>query len=329
MTDVIADYLLAHAKGMDSEDAIKHRLAHVLKYIATLGRVPRCDEITSDWVEGFRRWFAKIPIVSKTGNKRERSISTVENSVLQLAAAINWGKSKGHTLHGAQFRPAPPKNVNRTPQHRSDVAELIRMFEYATAPNRKERRLNLLRFLRISVATLARPDAAHDVNTSKAKGQWNSAKRVLDLNPRGRRQTKKYRATVPIIEPVAEDLDAVDGNYIPVNSVKSAFETMMKELGMPGDGESGMKLIRRSMGDLLRARMPKRHWTEIELFLGHDKFNETSGVYAPFRPDYLAVAKQEIQKIANEIEKAVPGAFYRTVTAQAPALKVVNGGRNG
>lgn len=329
VTDVIANYLLAHAGGLDSEDAIKYRLTHVLNYIATLARIPRCDEIDNDWIEGFRRWFAKVPIVSKLGKVRQRSLSTIENSVLQLAAAINWGKSKGHTLHGAQFRPIATTKVNRTPEHRSDLAELIRMFEYATEPTRKNRRLNLLRFLRISVVTLARPDAAHDFTTKKEKAQWNSAKRVLNLNPKGRQQTKKFRPVVPIIEPFAQELDETDGPYITVNSVKSAFETMADDLGLPKDGESGMKLIRRSMGDLLRARLPKRHWTEIELFLGHDTFNETSGIYAPFRPDYLAVAKQEIQKIVNIIEKAVPGAFYRTVTAQKPALRVVNGSGNG
>lgn len=328
MTDVIADYLIAHAEGRDSEDAIKYRLTHVLNYIATLPRIPRCDEIGADWIEGFRRWFGRVPIVSKLGKTRERSLSTIENSVLQLAAAINWGKSKGHTLHGAQFRPIQTTKVNRTPEHRSDIAELIRMFEYALEPTKKQRRLNLLRFLRISVATLARPDAAHDFTTRKDKAQWNSDKRVANLNPKGRRQTKKYRPVVPIIEPFARELDLTDGPYITVNSVKSAFETMVADLGLPRDGESGMKLIRRSMADILRSRMPKRHWVEIEMFLGHDKFNDVSGVYAPFRPDYLAVAKQEIAKIADIIEKAVPGAFYRTVTAQKPALKVVNGGGN-
>lgn len=169
----------------------------------------------------------------------------------------------------------------------------------------------------------------HDVSTAKDRAQWNSQHRILDLNPKGRHQTKKYRATLPIIDKVADELDTTDGFYIPINSVTSAFETMMRELGMPGDGESGMKLIRRSMADILRSRLPQAHWGELEIFLGHEKFKAVSGLYAPFRPDYLVHVRAELEVIAMEIEKAVPGAFYRKVTAQKPALRVVNGGRNG
>ena len=57
-------------------------------------------------------------------------------------------------------------------------------------------RASLRRFLMISVATWARPDAAHDFSTDPKRRQWNSKARILSLNPRGRRQTKKYRATV-------------------------------------------------------------------------------------------------------------------------------------
>lgn len=328
-TDIISDYLVAHAANRESNEAIKHRLVHVIRYISTLAHVPKADQIDQDWIEGFRKWFAAQPIVSKTGKRRERSLSTIENSVLQLAAAINWGHSKGHTLKAAQFRPHATTKVNRTPQYRADIPTIAKMFAYAAKPELKSRRQNLLRFLRMSFATLGRPDAVHDVSTSKDRGQWNSQHRILDLNPKGRHQTKKYRATLPIIDKVADELDITDGFYIPINSVKSAFESMMRELGMPGDGESGMKLIRRSMADILRARLPQAHWGELEIFLGHERFKAVSGLYAPFRPDYLVHVKAELEVIAEEVEKLAPGAFYRTVTAQKPALRVVNGGKNG
>jgi hypothetical protein len=329
VTDVIADYLISHAEEKDSSDAIRHRLKHVVAYIATLPRVPFCEEIDIGWVEKFRKWFIKQPIVTPTGIHKQRSISTVENSVLQLAAAINWGQSKGLTTVGAKFRPHPSKSVNRAPQFRADVSDLARMFAYATDSRIATRRKNLLKFLRISVATLARPDAAHDVSTDPARDQWNSAKRILNLNPRNRVQTKKYRPTVPIIEPVAIDLDATTGAYITVESVDSAFTTMMRELGLPGDGEAGMKLIRRSMADLLRDRLPEDQWTQIEMFLGHRQFSATSDLYAPFKPSYLSGAKAEIAKIAEEIEALAPGAFYHNHTTQRPALRSIAGGKNG
>jgi hypothetical protein len=93
------------------------------------------------------------------------------------------------------------------------------MFTYCTQPARKDGesekayakkvagRELLLRFLQISVAIWARPDAAHDVSVDPKRGQWNSAARVLNLNPRGRVQTRKHRPIVPVARQMAALLD--------------------------------------------------------------------------------------------------------------------------
>jgi hypothetical protein len=107
----------------------------------------------------------------------------------------------------------------------------------------------LLAFLRISVATLARPDAAHDVSTKPNRAQWNSTKKVPNLNPKGRQQTKKYRAIIPVPDLLVELLNDADGAFVRAVSVRSAWRAMAIELKLPSDGESGMKLIRSSMAD--------------------------------------------------------------------------------
>jgi len=229
--------------------------------------------------------------------------------VLQLAAAINEAHRRHNSLFPAGFKPIPMTEVNRTPQHRSGMAEIKAMFRYAAEP--KKKRGHLLRFLQISLATLARPDAAHDVSTDPKRGQWNSNAGVLNLNPKGRRQTKKRRATVPMAWQVARLLDQVKGPFVPVHSVRSAWRAMAVELKLPMDGESGMKLVRRSMAKLLRDRLPKDAMIEIEMFLGHRVFDATSDIYAPFDPHYLALAKAQIEAIIDEIEVDVPGAFGR------------------
>jgi hypothetical protein len=96
---------------------------------------------------------------------------------------------------------------------------------------------------------------------------------------------------------------------------------MAENIGLPGDRESGAKLIRRSMADLLRSRMRSTDWGEIEAFLGHQRFDSVSELYAPLRPDYLANARASIEQIISEIEEKVPGAFYRADTAQRPNSK--------
>lgn len=309
LADAIANYLVTELEGKPSAPAIRARLGHVISYLAALPGDVRCRDVNEDWIQGFRRWSARQPIVTPSGKQKKRSLSTIENSVLQLAAVINHTFDFKRTGKQAQFRPIPTSEVNRTPTHRSGVEELAKMFAYATNPDRKVRRAPLHRFLIISVATLARPDAAHDVSTTPERAQWHSHQRVLNLNPKGRYQTKKYRPILPIARQVAPLLDATKGFFVPVSSVRAAWRNMADEIGLPKEGESGMKLIRRSMAKLLRDRLPKADWTDVELFLGHSKFDSVSDIYAPFDPSYCARAKQEIETIIDEIEALVPGAF--------------------
>lgn len=310
VTQAVSDYLAVKAGG---DPAIGHRIAHVVAFIADTGRAAlTCRQFDEGMASRFRDWMASRPIAN---TDRERSPSTIENSLIQLAAAIRLSHRRGDSPVPPQFRPIPTVQLNRTPQHRSDVAELARMFAYAIDPRFPVKRAALHRFLIGAVGTLARPEEVHDISTEPEREQWNSNARVLNLNPRGRRQTRKYRATIPTPWQLAQWLDARPRQrFVGVASVKSAWEAMAVDLGLPGDGESGMKLIRRSMATLLRNRLPKADWPEIEMWLGHDRFDTTSAIYAPFDPGYLAAARAEIEAILNEIEALVPGAIYRTNT---------------
>jgi hypothetical protein len=203
------------------------------------------------------------------------------------------------------------------------VSNLIEMFCYCLNPEgptvrseqerarRIRERQHILAFLRVSILTLARPDAAHDVSTDPNRGQWDSERGVLDLNPRGRRQTKKYRSIVPIAPHGRWLFDETKGFIVKTGSARRGFYTMVQELGLPGDRESGMKLIRRSMADLIRARLVAagRSDDELSIFLGHRKFDSVSELYAPFNPGYLNNVSRVIEEIAREIEAGCQGAF--------------------
>jgi hypothetical protein len=312
LSAAIADYLTLSA-DKSSIEAIRPRLTHVLAYLVEKGLATvACDEIDEEWIEKFRKWLHARPIITPSGIRKQRSWSTVENSVLQLAAAVN--RSGGVA---AKFKAKQPKSVNRTPQHRSDLSELAAMFRYCVSPplgkqpveRTRRDRAALLAFLRISVATMARPDAAHDVSTAPERQQWNSAHRVLNLNPSQRQQTRKYRAIVPLPRQMVPILEDTNGFLIPGNSVKSAWKSMALALHLPVAGEAGMKLIRRSIANLVRQRLPQEAWGELEMFLGHAKFDGVSDLYAPFRPDYLRRALATMEEIIDELERLVPGAF--------------------
>jgi hypothetical protein len=324
VTDAIADYLIAR-EGRSSINSIRPRLAHVTAYVTATNQITTaCEDVDDDWIERFRTWVAERPIVSTAGAERERSPGTIEASVRQLAAAINFAHSRKDTLFPAGFTAKAPEEVSRTPAYRADVKTLAAMFRYCIAPDRApedtdkeiDRRIRerdqLLRFLRISVATWARPDAAHDVSTDRRRDQWHSNARALNLNYKGRTQTKKHRPIVPIGCRMAAILD---GNgqafYVSVASVKKSFAAMQAALGLPGDGESGMKLIRRSMAHLGRQRLGERDWVEGQIMLGHRR-PSTSDTYAPFDSGYLGRALEVTDQIIEEIEKLTPGAFAKS-----------------
>ena len=315
VTSAIADYYTSIGSERASASAIAARLAHVTAYVASLPNpAVTCEQVNEEWVTRFRAWATKQPIVSPTGKARQRSLGTIENSVLQLAAAITAAHRRGDASRPAQFRAIPVKSLANTPRRRLSLDEFAEAFRYAADPRYPVKRRALLRFLQISVATAARPDAAVDVSIAADRGQWHSDSRVLNLNYKGRRQTKKYRATVRVPWQVARLLDETKGLFVPTKSVRGAFDSMCDDLGWPKDREHGVKLIRRSVAQLMRERgVPSE---QLELQLGHRRIDSVTDLYAAFDPTYLRDATAALEAIINEIEARAPGAFLRSNTGK-------------
>ncbi|WP_287461218.1 phage integrase SAM-like domain-containing protein [Sphingomonas sp.] len=307
VADAIADYLAAKEES-PSIVSINARLSHVLDYMLTIpnGKELRCTQIDERWIKDFRRWLDARPIITPSGKHKKRAPSTVENSVLQLAAAINFADPAR-----ARFSAEQASEVNRTPTFRLSLDQLVAIFGYAV---QGKRRASLLNFIRLSVITLGRPDAVLEASTARDRGQWDRGNALFNLNPIGRRQTNKRRAIVPVARQAIDWLNSIDGSIVKATTVKTAWRLMMEQLGIDeGEGELGTKLLRRSMADMMRMRMDASHWPEIEVFLGHEVMNSTSVLYAPTRPDYLAHAKGAIESIIDEIEAVVPGCFSTSV----------------
>ena len=320
LTEAIELYLAARSNRV-SINAIRARLAHVLKYVAATGLISTtCLSVDDDWVEGFRAWASSLPVVVGDGSERVRAPGTVEASVRQMAAVINFAKVKGHTPSGATFTPKKPTDVSVTPTFRATVPILASMFVYCSSPDRKpadsddaylkriKGREQLLRFLQISVATWARPDAAHDVSVDPIRGQWDPAAETLNLNPRNRTQTRKYRPIVPVPRQLVGLLNEADGFYVKVGSVRKAFEEMQRNLSLPGERQAGLKLIRRSIAQLARKRLGEADWIEGRQMLGHHR-PTVSDNYAPSDPSYLSRAQAVTEEIIAEIIALAPLAF--------------------
>ena len=325
MTQSMIDYVTARA-GRTSIEAIEARLAHVHHFMKATDRLSdACEDIDEEWVDAFREYNQEIPIVSPTGKTRERAPATINNSVIQLVASINFSHRRRDTLYPAQFKALKPDEVNRTPVYRSDLPEIARMFLYAM--EQPVKRANLLNFLRISVLTLIRPEHAHYISTDPAAKQWYSNRSVMNLLPHGIAQTRKRRGIVPIARQAVPWLDSVNGVIVPTDSVQSAWSTMAAHLGLPGDGQAGPKLIRRSMATLVRRRIEEYQITELELFLGHRPGSAVTDLYAPFEPGYLSGVLAAIESIIDDIEVIAPGAFHRDFTADCSNVHFISGGK--
>lgn len=318
----ISDYLLMSEAKAGYKSA-KNRLGHVIAYVVATDPAVICAAVDPLWVERFRAWMAAKPT-----NTGPRSLSHIEACVMQLAAAINATPGEK-----AQFKAEQQKAVANSPTFRADIPTIAKMFDFCLRPtggrSDKERqmiastRANLLKYLRMAVATWARPDAIYDVRAD----QWHSAPRVLNLNPKGRRQTKKYRPAVPIPRQFAPWLDEMEGNWLDVATIKAAWGAMARHIGLPKGRQAGEKLIRRSMATLARDIIGEANWRQGEMMLGHAKAS-ISDIYAVPKAENLGLALAATESIIDDIEKLAPGSYYRTVTARRSALSVVEGGKS-
>jgi integrase len=320
VTEAISAYVIAR-QSRSSIGSIKSRLAHFVDYLTETDQLEIvCDDVSPETIEDFREWAAEVPVVSTAGNViGDRAPGTIEATVRQLKAVVNFAHAERQTPHAAAFSPLKPEEVDRSPTYRANVEVLARMFRYCTDPDEKnpkmrkrylEWRRNLLRYLQISVATWARPEAAHDISTDPKRDQWFPDHQAINLNPRGRAQTRKYRPVVPAARQIVPLLNDTEGFFVKVASVEKAWGEMAGKIGIP-KSHGGMKLIRRSMATLARRRLGERDWIEGQIMMGHRKASKVSDIYAPFEPDYLSRALTVTEGIIDEIERLAPGAFAK------------------
>jgi len=315
----IAEYL------EDSDyEAASARLGHVLAYLEAKGlEDARCDEIDDDWVKNFRKWAAEVDIVSPTGKKRKRSPTTIAASISMLRTAINKAFKSRKLLHRAAISVKKSEVEGATPWFRASEDQLIRMFRYALVldfpENTSEKQIkkwererrNLLQYLRLGVATWARPDAIMDFSTTEEAKQWNPENGYLNLNPHGRVQSDKYRPLVRAPRQLVPLLNSNEGKFVKAASIRTAFRQMVGTLELPGDGQSGEKLLRRSTVSLIRPQLERiGAWeTQGRLMLGHIRPTVSDKYATPYHEEYLIDALRLIEELIDRIEAAAPGAF--------------------
>ena len=340
VSEALTDYWIEHGSKAASAEAIRARLKLITRFMdheAEAGRLidpffP--SQIDDAFIQRFRDWAEADPIIARRKNpqgewvessRRKRAASTVEESVIQLKAALNHTKKRSGYVpdfeHKTRAQVTPTRNDRLTLK---DIGELL-SFTVTGAGNyagHARRLLPLRRYIIAAVCTLGRPDAIMDMSVARDRGQWFPDMEVFDLNPAGRLQTKKYRAAVPVVGLLKEWIEGTEEWFVcgernagtkkeprweqhRVMSVKSAWDTARAELKLPHGW--GPKLLRHSMATILaNRRVPP---TDRKLAMGHQALEGSEKAYVIFDPDYLSDVRKVLEDIVSELRGICPAAL--------------------
>jgi integrase len=171
------------------------------------------------------------------------------------------------------------------------MPEMHALVEHATEDH-------IYRFVVLAFATMARPDAILDLDRERC----DLSRRLIVLNPDGRKQTKKFRPTVPLVDAAFHVItDIPTGSIVrwrdkPIADIKTAWRRLRARAGLD-DGVIPYS-VRHTMATMVRSRgVPP--W-EIEGWLGH-KRPGSSERYAKYAPDYMSHAAIAINSFMQEL----------------------------
>ena len=225
------------------------------------------------------------------------SAGTIKRAFGAAKAAVNWAWENGELE-----RPLPflrlPEGQGR--ERVLSVAEMARLWD-TDMPD------HLRVFLALLIGTGARPEALLQLTAF----QCDVERRIINLNPPGRPQTKKRRPVLPMPEWLVPWIEAAEGPIVsyrdkPVKRLVAGFRSMRKAAGF--DADVTAYTVRHSVATELMARgVPE---LEIAAILGHRAPNiRTTGRYIHASPERLALAREALDGLANDIARAATRAM--------------------
>jgi integrase len=222
--------------------------------------------------------------------RRDRSESTTRYELSMLSVALRWA-AKQNLIDKAPevWRPAAPDRGEKhiTPK------EFGKWFPEVRAEHARL-------YVEIALATMARPSAILELTWRQV--DWEHG--TLNLNPPGRRQTKKRRPIVALVEEMMALLktahNGAQSEYVierggkRVASIKKAFQAASERSGI-----HVTPYTLRHTGAVWAAERGTP-MTELAQFMGHDDDRTTQKHYARFSPNYLRAVAVNLRKARNE-----------------------------
>lgn len=263
--------------------------------LTTGARVADLDKVS---VARFRRWrmgphgWSLQWWDGKTYKHKSNGVSgeAVQRNIEDLRAALNHAEAARRIPQAPRIPSIERTMRSKARQHVFTVAQLGALVAYA------DQEPTVQQWLRLMIATAARPDAALAFDPAK---QWSGA--VVDLHPEGAPLTDKRNPVVPVIEPFKPILEGWGLDI--VKSRKRWWRTARGKLKLPATHIP--KTIRHTVASYLRnANVPGE---QISMLLGHkdrsDTLEATSERYAHGDPLKMAKTTKALSSLWNAVER--------------------------
>jgi integrase len=222
--------------------------------------------------------------------RRNRADATTRYEMTLLSVALRWGV-KNDLLEKAPelWR---PEAAERRERHLT-TKEFAKWFPEVKAPHARL-------YVELGLATMARPSAILELTWPQV--DWDHG--TINLNPPGRRQTKKRRPIVALDDEtmalLKEAYDGAQSDYIierggkKVANIKKAFQAASKRSGI-----HVTPYTLRHTGAVWAAERGTP-MAELAQFMGHDDDSTTQKHYARFTPTYLRGVSTNLRAARNE-----------------------------
>lgn len=175
-------------------------------------------------------------------------------------------------------------------------------------------------YLLLAFGTCARPSAILDLT----KEQIDFDRKLIRLNPSKRRQTKKWRPVIPMIETLRPWLEAApDGPIIRHKGGRytklgwdAIFKRMVKRAGLT---DVSPYVIRHTVATEMAQRgVPQ---LEIEMFMGHNLASKNiTGHYIHVRPEFLKSAVKALEEYFEALAPMVTRPLSRIELVPQPTV---------
>lgn len=257
-------------------------------------------------------------------DKHGHSVAYISRVQSVIAAALNRAVADDDEDAGALLTRAPkiivqPRTVAElldapepTPRTWHPDLQGAAAFFDAIEPDEETR---LLRFSILMLALASRPEAVKALRGEQIDHRY----RLVKLNPDGRRQTKKYRPTLPAPDRLWSSLETwceadtvVHKDGKPVVVLRKPWAAARTRAGLPAQF-TPYALRHMIATELRRRRVPKE---QREMWMGHRRAS-VNDAYGIFDPDYLADARAAVDDFLGELERACGKPLFRQVSAKS------------